>query len=104
LRYSANFPFLGVGLPYSEGARGSGNLKFTSYVLLVPNMHHIKFEENWSSGYQGVKNVHKLTDTIYHVCFRSVGKTSTPMIMKFTILVKAFLVYITMHLVFLTYM
>jgi hypothetical protein len=32
------------------------------------------------------------------------GKTSTPRIMKFTILVEAFLLYITMNLVFLTYM
>jgi hypothetical protein len=32
------------------------------------------------------------------------GKTSTPRIMKFTISVMAFLLYITMHLVFLTYM
>jgi hypothetical protein len=30
-------------------------------------MHHIKFEKNWSSGYQEVKNVAMLTDTIHHV-------------------------------------
>jgi hypothetical protein len=83
---------------------GAGNLKFTIYILLVPKMYHIKFEKNWSSGYQGVKNVHMLTDTIYHVWPRPGGKPSTPRIMKFTTLVKAFLLYITMHLVFLTYM
>jgi hypothetical protein len=93
-----------VGLPHSNGPRGSGNLKFTIYALLVPKMHHIKFEKNWSSGYQVVKNVHMLTDTIHHVWPPPGGKTSTPRIMKFKILVKAFLVYITMHLVFLTYM
>jgi hypothetical protein len=32
------------------------------------------------------------------------AKISTPRIMKFTILIKAFLLYITMPLVFLTYM
>jgi hypothetical protein len=84
-----------------QGVRKS---EMTNYALLVPKMHHIKFEKNWSSGYQGVKNVHVLTDTIYHVWPRPGGKTSTLKIMKFTILVKAFLVYITMHLVFLTYM
>jgi hypothetical protein len=41
-------------------------------------MHHIKFEKNWSSGYQEeVKNV-KMP--------RPGGKTSTPTIIKFTIL------------------
>jgi hypothetical protein len=45
-----------VGLPHSKGPRGSGNLKFTIYALLVPKMHHIKFEKNWSSGYQRFKN------------------------------------------------
>jgi hypothetical protein len=55
-------------------------------------MHHTKFEENWSSGYQEeVKNVQMLTDTIYHVWPRPEGKTSTPRIMKFTISVEAFL-------------
>jgi hypothetical protein len=93
-----------VGLTHPKGPRGSGNLKFTIYALLVPKMHHIKFEKNWSSGYQGVKIVHMLTDTIYHVWPCPEGKISTPRIMKFTISVKAFLVYITMHLVFLTYM
>jgi hypothetical protein len=45
-----------------------------------------------------------LTDTILHVWPRPGGKTSAPRIMRFTILVYAFLLYITMHLVFLTYM
>jgi hypothetical protein len=81
-----------VGLPHSKGPRGSGNLKFTIYALLVPKTHHIKFEKNWSKGYQGVKNVHMLTDTIYQVWPCPGGKTSTLRIMKFTILVKAFLV------------
>jgi hypothetical protein len=36
-------------------------MKFTVYALLVPKMHHIKFEKNWSSGYQEVKNVQMLT-------------------------------------------
>jgi hypothetical protein len=46
----------------------AGNLKFTIYVPLVPKIHHIKFEKNWSNGYQEeVKNVQMLTDTIYHV-------------------------------------
>jgi hypothetical protein len=101
----SQFPISGgVGLPHPKCPRGSGNPKFTIYTFLVPKMHHIKFEKNWSSGYQGVKNVRMLTDTIYHVWPHPGGKTSTPMIMKFTILVKTFLVYITMHLVFLTYM
>jgi hypothetical protein len=82
----------------------AGNLKFTIYAPLVPKMHHTKFEKNWSSGYQEFKNVQMLTDTIHHVLPRPGGKTSTPRIMKFTILVEAFLFYITMHLVFLTYM
>jgi hypothetical protein len=68
-------------------------------------MHHIKFEKNWISGYEeGVKNVQMWTDTTYHVWARHGGKTSTPRMMKFTILVDTFLLYITMHLVFLTYM
>jgi hypothetical protein len=84
---------------------GVGNLKFTIYVPLVPKMHHTKFEKNWSSGYQEeLKNVPMLTDTIYHVWPCPEGKTSTPRIMKFTILVEAFLLYITIHLVCLTYM
>jgi hypothetical protein len=67
-------------------------------------MHHFKFEKNWSSGYQEVKNVQMLTDTINYVWPRPGGKTSTLRIMKFTIWVEAFLLYIAMHLVFLTYM
>jgi hypothetical protein len=54
-----------VGLPHPKGPRGSGNLKFTIYALLVPEMHRIKFEKNWSSGYQEVENVQMLTDTIH---------------------------------------
>jgi hypothetical protein len=68
-------------------------------------MHYTKFEKNWNSGYQeDVKNVQTLIDTIYHVWPCLGGKISAPRIMKFTILVEAFLLYITMHLVFLTYM
>jgi hypothetical protein len=68
-------------------------------------MHHIKFEKNWSSGYQEeVKNVQMGTDTTHQVWLRPGGKTSTPRIMKFTISVEVFLLYITMHLVFLTNM
>jgi hypothetical protein len=87
-----------------KGPRRAGNLKFTIYVPLVPMMHNIKFEKHWSSGYQEVKNGQILTDTIYHFWPRPGGKTSTLRIMKFTILVEAVLLYITMHLVFLTYM
>jgi hypothetical protein len=61
-------------------------------------MHHIKFERNWSSGYQKeVKNVQMLTDTIYHVCPPLEGKTATLRIINFTILVEAFLLYITIQ-------
>jgi hypothetical protein len=49
-------------------------------------------------------NVQMLTETIYHVWPRPGGIPSTLRIMKFTILVEASLLYITMHLVFLTYM
>jgi hypothetical protein len=64
-------------------------------------MHHIKFEQNWSSGYQEeVKNVQMLTDAIYHVWPRPGGKTATLRIINFTILVDAFLLYITIHSVF----
>jgi hypothetical protein len=55
-------------LPFPRGPRGgggAGKLKFTIYVPLVPKMHHIKFDKNWSSGYQEVKNVQMLTNTIY---------------------------------------
>jgi hypothetical protein len=96
-----------LAAPKAPGGGGgrAGNLKFTVYAPLVPTMHHTKFEKNWSSGYQEeVKNVQMLTDTIHHVWPRPGGKTSNPRIMKFTILVEAFLLYITIHLVFLTYM
>jgi hypothetical protein len=67
---------------------------------LVPKTHHIKFEKNWSSGYQEeVKNVQMLRH--YISCLPSPGgKTSTPRIINFTILVEAFLLYIIMHSVF----
>ena len=81
--------------------QGVRKIKFTIYALLVPKMHHIKFEKNWSSGKQ---EVNMLTYTIHHIWPCPGGKTSTPRIMKFTILVEAFLLYITMHFVFLTYM
>jgi hypothetical protein len=41
-----------------------------------------------------------LIHTIYHVWPRPGGKTSTPRIMKFTIIVEAFRLYITMDFVF----
>jgi uncharacterized protein YqgV (UPF0045/DUF77 family) len=44
-----------VGLPHPKGPRGSGNMKFTIYALLVPKMHHIKFEKNWSRVIKKVK-------------------------------------------------
>jgi hypothetical protein len=56
---------------------GPGKIKFTIYVPLVPKMHHIKCEKNWSSGYQEVKNVQILTGTIYHVLLRPGGKNFT---------------------------
>jgi hypothetical protein len=87
-----------------HGPQGVGNLKFTIYVPLVPKIHHIKFEKNWSSGYrEEVKNVQMCTDTTHHVWPRPRGKTSTPRIMKFTISVEVFLLYIAMQLVFLKY-
>jgi hypothetical protein len=52
-------------------------------------MHHIKFEKNWSSGYQEVKNVQMLKKPIYHVWSLPGGKTATPRIINFTILVEA---------------
>jgi hypothetical protein len=54
-------------MPHPKGPRWSAKIKFTIYALLVQKMHHIKFEKNWSSGYQEVKNVQMLTDTIHHV-------------------------------------
>jgi hypothetical protein len=83
-------------LPRPTGPRGTGNLKFTNYVPLVQKMRHIKFEKNWSSGYQ--EEVKKCSN----VWPCPGGKTSTPRIIKFTILVEAFLLHITMPLVFLT--
>jgi hypothetical protein len=52
--------------PRPMGPMGIGNLKFTIYVPLVPKIHHIKFEKNWSSGYQDVKNVQMCT--LYTSC------------------------------------
>jgi hypothetical protein len=93
-----------VWLQHPKGPWGSGNLKLKIYALLVPKMHHIEFEKNWSSSYQEVKSVQMLTDITHQVWPHPGGKTSTPRIMKFTILENAILLYITMHLVFLTYM
>jgi hypothetical protein len=87
------------------GPRIVGNLKFSIYVPLVPKIHHIKFEKNWSSGYQeDVKNVQMCTDTTHHVWPRLV-QNSRLRIMKFTISVEVFLLYIAMqlHVVFLKY-
>jgi hypothetical protein len=39
-------------LPHPIGSREAGKLKFAIYVPHVQKMHHIKFEKNWSSGYQ----------------------------------------------------
>jgi hypothetical protein len=76
-----------------------------NYVSHVRKIHHIKFEKNWSSGYQEkVKNVQMLTDTIYHFWPRPGSKTATSRIINFIILVEAFLLYITMHLGFLANM
>jgi hypothetical protein len=88
-----------------KGPRVVGNLNFTIYVPLVPKMHYIKFEKNWSSGYQeGVKNVQMCTYTTHHVWPRPGGKISNLRILKFTISVEVFLLYITTPLVFLKYM
>jgi hypothetical protein len=77
---------------------GAGNLKFTIYAPLVPKIHYTKFEKNWSNGYQGeVKNVNRH----YISCLPSPGgKTATPRIINFTVLVEAFLLYITMYSAF----
>ena len=62
-------------------------------------MLHTKFEKNWTGGYQEeVKNVQLLTD-MYQIRPRPGARTPTPGITKFTILVNAFQLYITMHLV-----
>jgi hypothetical protein len=65
-------------------------------------MQHIKFEKNWGSGYhEEVKNVQMLTHHIFITVWpRPAGKTVTPRILHFTILIQAFLLYITMHSVF----
>jgi hypothetical protein len=87
-------------LPHPQGPRGTGNLKFTIYVPLVPKMHYTKFEKNWSSGYQEeVKNVQMLTH--YLSCLAPPwGQKRYPKDYNFTILVEVFLLYITMHSVF----
>jgi hypothetical protein len=85
-------------LPCPKGpGGGAGNLEFTIYVPLFPKMLHIKFENNWNSVYQEVKDVKILTDTIYYICPALWGKTATPRIINFTILVEAFLLYNTIH-------
>ena len=92
-------PF-GQFLPHPQGPRGARDLKFTIYVPLVPKMLHTKFEKNWTSSYQEeVENVQLLTDIMYQIWPRPGARTPTPGITKFTILVEAFLLYITMHLV-----
>jgi hypothetical protein len=51
-----------------QGVWGGGRkLKFTIYVPLIPQMLHIKFENNWSCGYQEVKNVQILTHSISYL-------------------------------------
>jgi hypothetical protein len=88
-------------LPRPKGPRGAGNLKFIIHVPFVPKMHHVKFEKNWSRGYQiEVKNLQMLTDTMYHVWHCPGSKTATLRIINFTSLVETFLLYITMHSVF----
>ena len=92
----------GQFLPRPQGPRGARDLKFTIYVPLVPKMLHTKFEKNWTGGYQEeVKNVQLLTDIMYQIWSPNPPgvRTPTPGITKFTILEKAFLLYITMHLV-----
>ena len=83
-----------------QGPRGARDLKFTIYVPLVLKMLHTKCDKNWTGGYQEeVKNVQLLTDIMYQIWPRPGARTPTPGITKFTILVEAFLLYITMHLV-----
>ena len=90
----------GQFLPRPQGPRGARDLKFTIHVPLVPKMLHTKFEKNWTSSYQEeVKNVQLLKDIMYQIWPRPGARTPTPGITKFTILVEAFLLYITMHLV-----
>jgi hypothetical protein len=69
------------------GTRGVGNLKFTIYIPLVPKTHHIKFEKNWFT-----------CEETLRIMFGPAlgGKTSTPRIMKFTISVEVFLLYIAL--------
>jgi hypothetical protein len=50
--------------PWAPGGRKP---EIHNLCPLVPKMHHIKFKRIWSSGYQEVKNVQILSDTIYHV-------------------------------------
>ena len=63
-----------LALPLPQGPRGARDLKCTIDVPLVPKMLHIKFEKNWISGYQEVKNVQLLTHFIYDH-FRHFGPT-----------------------------
>jgi hypothetical protein len=86
-------------LPHPIGPWGAGNLKFTIYAPLVPKMHHIKFEKNWSSGYQKLK--YSNVNRHYISCLPSPGgKTATPRIINLTFMVEAFLLYVIMHSVF----
>ena len=91
-----NWSLLGSLCP---SPRGAWDLKFTIDVPVVPKMLHTKFEKNWTDAYQEVKNVQLLTDIMYQIWPRPGARTPTPGITKFTILVEAFLFYITMHLV-----
>ena len=84
---------------FCPAPRGASDLKFTIEVPFVPKTLHTKFEKNWTGGYQEeVKNVQLLTD-MYQIWPRPGARTPTPGITKFTILVEAFQLYITMHLV-----
>jgi hypothetical protein len=83
-------------LPRPKGSRGAGNLKFTIYVPLVIKIHHIKFENNWSSGYQEeVKNVEMLS------CLAPLwGQNRYPEDYKFHNFGRSLPVYINIHSVF----
>jgi hypothetical protein len=55
---------------------------------LFPKMYHIEFEKNWSSGYQEEAKIVQISNvTIHHVWPHPGSKTSTPRILKLTILV-----------------
>jgi hypothetical protein len=46
-------------------------------------MHYIKFEKNWSSGYQEVNNVQMLTDKLYIMFALPWGQNHYPKDYKF---------------------